>query len=151
MMGLKSPTDIIQLPTTLAEQNQTIETAKEIFNGVQDPSGLDAATKNAGKPAFLLNFYLATQADLSPMGLGTVVYIPVQISDREGGRKSVYFLDQNEEVLIGIYVTSEGLALKFMKRETGTTSPAQPGDVYSTRITNRDGELIFECQEKLWK
>jgi hypothetical protein len=100
-VSIKSPTAVIQLPTTLAEQNQAIETTKEMFQGVQDPSGLDAATTNAGRPAFLLNFYLATQADLSPMGLGTVVYIPVQITEREGGRKSVYFLDQNEEALIG--------------------------------------------------
>jgi hypothetical protein len=149
---LKSPADIISLPSTFEEQNRMIETLKEKFIAVQDPSKLDEATKNVGMPAALLNFYFATQVDLSSIHLGTVVHIPVMISKREGGRKSVYFLDQNEEVLAGIYVTCEGgMALRFVKRVTGSSLPAQVGDVYSTRITNRDGELVFEGREKLVK
>jgi hypothetical protein len=147
---LKSPADIIPLPSTVEEKNRMIDTLKENFIAVQDPSKLDEATQNVGMPAALLNFYFATQVDLSSIHLGTVVHIPVMISKREGGRKSVYFLDQNEEVLAGIYVTREGgVALRFVKRVTGSSLPAQVGDVYSTRITNRDGELVFEGQETL--
>jgi len=152
MEKLMSPADIISLPSTFEEQNRMIETLKGKLIGVQNPGQLDEATKNAGMPATLLNFYFATQVDLSSIGLGTVVHIPVMVSKREGGRKSIYFLDKNEEVLAGICVTREGeVALRFVKRVTGSSLPAQAGDVYSTRITNRDGELVFEGQEKLLK
>jgi hypothetical protein len=146
----RSPADIIRLPSTFEEQTRVIENLKGMFIGVQGPGELDAITEKAGMPASLLNFYLASHVDLSWINLGTAVYIPVEITQREGGRKSVFFLDQGEEVLAGIYVTSEGLALRFVKRVTGSSLPAQFGDVYSTRITNRDGDLVFEGQEKLW-
>jgi hypothetical protein len=146
---LESIVGISSTPSTSEEQNRIIDTLKEKLVAVQDPSELDEATKNMGMPAALLNFYLATQEDLSAIGLGKAVYIPVMISQREGGRKSIYFLDQNEEVLAGIYVTNQGIALKFMKRVTGSSLPAQAGDVYFERITNRDGELIYEGSTKL--
>ncbi len=150
MNKLKSPADVIPLPSTTEEQNRIMETLKENLKGVQAPDELDAATKNMGMPASLLNFYFATQVDLPGKTSGKAVFIPVQIAEREGGRKSLFFLDQNEEVLAGIYVTHEGgVVLRFVKRVTGTTIPAQAGDVYSARITNRDGELIFEGQEEL--
>lgn len=150
MNQLKSPVDMIRLPSTSEEQNHLIETLKEKFKEVQDPSKVDATIENVGMAASLLNFYLAIQVDLSWLGLGKAVYIPVQITEREGGRKSVYCLDQNEqEVLTGIYVTSEGLALKFVKRETGSGLPAEKGSVYRTSIKNREGDLIFEGKEEL--
>jgi hypothetical protein len=72
------------------------------------------------------------------------VYIPVQVSSREGGRKSLYFLAPGEEVLAGIFVTSDGIALRYIKRLTGKDVPAQTGDAYSERITSRDGRPVFE-------
>ena len=150
MEKLISPADIISLPSTFEEKNRMIETLKGKLGEVQDPSQLDEATKKAGMPAALLNFYFATPEDLSAIGLGKAVYLPVMISEREGGSKSAYFLEQNEEVLAGIYATSEGgIALRFVKRVTGSSVPAQAGDVYTTRITNREGELVFANQEKL--
>ena len=131
------------------EQNAEIMLKQDQFKEVQHPNELDAATKNAKIPAYLLNFYLATLVDLA--GLGSAVYIPVQITEREGGRKSIYFLDQNEEVLAGIYVTGDGIALRFVKRMTGSSLPAEPGDRYSTRITDRAENLVFEDQAVLWK
>lgn len=146
---LESIVGISSTPSTSEEQNRIIDTLKEKLLAVQDPSQLDEAAKNMGMPAALLNFYFAIQEDLSAIGLGKAVYIPVMISKREGGRKSVYFLDQNEEVLAGIYVTNQGIALRFMKRVTGSSLPAQAGDVYFERITNREGELIYEGSAKL--
>ncbi len=148
MNELKSPADIIRLPSTFEEQNRMIETLKEKFKGVQGPRELDAATTNEGMPASLLNFYFATQVDLPGQGSEKAVFIPVQIAEREGGRKSIFFLDQGEEVLAGIYVTCEGIALKFVKRMTGSSLPAQAGDVYCTTIKNRDREF-FQGEEKL--
>ena len=145
----QDPKSTIELPHNEEEQRLMAENMKEKFAGADPPDKLDATTKNLGMPASLLNFYFATQADLSSIGLGKAVHIPVQVSEREGGRKSIYYLDQNEEILAGIYVTSEGLALRFVRRVTGSSLPAQAGDVYSTRITNRAGELVFEGQETL--
>ncbi|SRR6266487_1129316 len=110
---------------------------------VRHPDEIDAVT-NAEAPASLLNIYLATPADLSPIGLGQALYIPVQISGRDGGRKSLYYLDEQEETLMGAYTTSQGIALRYMRRLTGQSKPAQTGDTYALRITNRDGEAIYE-------
>jgi len=115
---------------------------------VSHPSELDAATKNLSMPAFLLNFYFATLQDLSP--IGKAIYIPVQITEREGGRKSLFYLDQGEEVLAGIYVTDQGgVMLRYIKRVTGDSLPAQTGDIYSLRITSREGKAFFQGQGNL--
>lgn len=111
---------------------------------VAHPYQIDEATKNLGIPPRLLNFHLATPADLSSMGLGNMLHIPVAISKSEGGRKSLYYLEPGEEVLAGIFVSSNEIALRYIKRETGNETPAQTGDIYSLRITTRDGETIFE-------
>jgi len=76
-------TTLVRQPSVL-EQKQRIEALQEKFQGVRSPDELDAATKKEGMPAFLLNFHFATQADLSWMGLGQAMHIPVQID-----RKSV--------------------------------------------------------------
>jgi hypothetical protein len=154
MTQAKSPADIIRLPTfsTPDEKEREAWNLQEQFTGVKQPSDLDTATKGMNKPASLLNFHFATTVDLSLIGLGQAVYIPVQITDREGGRKSIFFLRQEDgEVLTGIFVTREdGIALRFMKRVSGSSLPAQPGDVYSTRITDRaEKNLIFEGEAKL--
>jgi len=149
MNGDKSPAEIIRLPSTRDEQDAHINAMLEQFKEVQQSSDLDTKTKDLGMPASLLNFYFATKVDLSSIGLEAAVYIPVQISEREAGRKSLYYLDQNEEVLVGIYVTGEGIALRLVKRVTGTGLPAQIGDVYSTKITNREGKSVFEGQAVL--
>ncbi|MFL5657632.1 MAG: hypothetical protein ACJ8CB_26050 [Ktedonobacteraceae bacterium] len=153
MTQAKSPADIIRLPTFSTPDEKELEAhnLQEQFIDVKQPSDLDTATKGMNKPASLLNFHFATTVDLSLIGLGQAVYIPVQVTDREGGRKSIFFLRQEDgEVLTGIFVTREGIALRFMKRVFGSSLPAQPGDVYSTRITDRTGKnLIFEGEAKL--
>jgi hypothetical protein len=146
---LKSPVEIIRLPSSKEEQDHTLRILKEKFKEVDHPKELDKTATDQGMPASLLNFYLATQVDLSWLNLGKAVFIPVQIAEREGGRKSVFFLDQGDEVLTGIYVTCEGIALRFVKRVTGISLPAQIGDVYCTTIKNRDRVPVFEVQEKL--
>ena len=154
MSEAKSSAEIIlqsiSLPSTFDEQDLVIKTLQEQFKQVDHSSKLDEATKGMGKPASLLNFYLATSVNLSWIGLPTpAVYFPVMITEREGGRKSLYDLEQNEEVLTGIYVTSEGIALRFVKRVTGNSLPPEVGDEFSTRMTNRAGQSVFEGQAKL--
>src|SRR5437762_1482286 len=124
------PEEIFCLPPTSndAEGRKTVEDTIARFKEVHHSSELDAVTKNMGMPASLLNFYLATRVDLSSsteIGIGKAVYIPVQITEREGGRKSIYGLLPGEEVLVGIYVTDEAIALRYMERKTGSSLPAQ--------------------------
>ena len=81
--------------------------------------------------------------------VGNAVHIPVQISEREGGRKSLYYLNPGEEVLAGIFVTDDGLALRHVKRLTGRGTPARTGDTYETRVTNAQGKAIHQEQGRL--
>jgi hypothetical protein len=138
----RSTEDIIRIPSTPLEMQKLLEQ-------VHHPDQLDKVVTDLHIPAFLLNFYLATPADLSSIGLGKAVHIPAQITEREGGRKSLYYLNPGEEVLTGIFVTSQGIALSFIKRDTGNTLPAQTGDLYSTRVTNLEGEVILQEQAEL--
>jgi len=122
---------------------------EKLLATVAHPDQIDEATKKFGVPARLLNFHLATPADLSSIGLDNMLHIPVAISKNEGGRKSLYYLEPGEEVLAGIFVSSNEIALRYIKRETGSGTPAQTGDIYSLRITTRDGEVVFEDRGEL--
>lgn len=106
-----------------------------------DAEKIDMATKNAGIPAALMNFHLATKWHL-PM-LGTVMHIPVQVSKREGGRPSLWTLKQGQEVLAGIMVTSDEMVLRYVKRETGSSPTASTGDKFTMRFTTRDGRHLL--------
>ena len=130
----------------LAEAPAAVEDLK---NSVRRPEDIDGATRRLGIEPRLLNFNLATPVDLSEMGLGRAVHIPVQISEREGGRKSLYFLNPGEEVLAGIFVTDDGLALRYVKRLTGRGSPARTGDTYETRVTTADGKAVHREEGRL--
>ncbi|HEX8139269.1 MAG TPA: hypothetical protein VF544_17030 [Pyrinomonadaceae bacterium] len=123
--------------------------AERVLGSVSGPEQIDDVTKRAGLGARLLNFNLATPVDLSYAGLGKVVHIPVQISEREGGRKSLYFLNPGEEVLAGVFVTDDGLALRYVKRLDGKGTPARTGDMYQTRVTTAQGKAIFQEQGRL--
>jgi hypothetical protein len=116
---------------------------------VRRPEDIDGATTRLGIEPRLLNFNLATPVDLSHMGLGKAVQIPVQISNRDGGRKSLYFLQPGEEVMAGIFVTDDGVALRNVKRLTGGDTPARSGDTYETRVTTTQGETIYREQGRL--
>src|SRR5437016_1696750 len=138
----RSPEDIIRISSIPS-------TTETLIKRVHQPSELDEAVKNLNIPASLLNFHLATPLDLSLAGLGQVVHIPVQISEREGGRKSLIDLEAGEETLAGIYVTNRGIALRFIQRVTGSSLPAQTDDTYRVRLTNREGEVAFQGTLKL--
>jgi hypothetical protein len=123
----------------------------QLGNMVDGPADIDEATKALGIPARLVNFYLATPADLSGFGIGVekAIHIPIAITTREGGRKSLYYLEPGEEVLAGIFVTGDSLVLRYIKRETGEGVPARTGDQYNIRLANRDGQNLFQEQGTL--
>src|SRR6266566_5138071 len=114
--GAKLLEFLISLPEDTARIPELPPLAAKLFQQVYHPDEIDEATKNLQIPASLLNFYLATPIDLSSVGLGQAVHIPVQITAREGGRKSLYYLKAGEEMLEGIYVTNQVIALHFIKR-----------------------------------
>jgi hypothetical protein len=123
--------------------------ANSVLERVERPEDLDPVSKELNVPAQLINFHMATLSDLGMLGLGQAVYLPVAISEREGGRESLYFLRPGQEVLAGIFVTNSGIALRYVKRETGSELPAQSGDVYTERLTTREGKALFAGQGKL--
>lgn len=116
---------------------------------VNHPDDLDLATDRLGISPWLINPHLASPVDLSDLGLGKAVHLPVQISRKCGGRKSLYYLHPGEKVLAGLYVTGEGLALRYMARETGHSVPARNGDEYTEEIRNIRGELLRQRSGRL--
>jgi hypothetical protein len=137
-----TPAERIRLP-------ETPPLVERLTPWVHTPEEIDDATSELGCPPYLFNPYLAAPADLSPLGLGHAVFLPVQISRRDGGRRSLLDLEAGQEVLFGIYVMASGIALRFMARDTGDGLPAQHGDLYSTRLTTRDNEELFHDQGAL--
>lgn len=111
-----------------------------------NPSEIDAATIELGIPPFLLNLGLATATDLSflNIGLGKSVYVPRQVADREGGRKSQYLLCKGETTQAGVYFTDCGMLLRSVTRVTGESEHAETGDVFMEQLRTRDGRLIYE-------
>lgn len=114
-----------------------------ILNVVSHPDDIDSACSNLGIPARLMNFNLATPVDLTNYNMGECIHIPIAITTREGGRTSLYYLPQGEEVLAGIYVNSDGYAKRYVKRLTGMGTPASEGDVYQERWVNYDESYTF--------
>jgi hypothetical protein len=126
-------------PVSLTKVREIGTTLSDIAS---HPDELDDLTSRLGIPPILVNAHLATEIDLSAMGLGKAIYIPVQISGRHGGRKSLYFLHAGEKVLSGIFVTSVGIGYRYTTRETGDTIPSRTGDRYSEEIRGADGKVL---------
>lgn len=116
---------------------------------VNHPADIDAATNRLGIPPFLINPHLATTVDMSFIGLGAGINLPIQISTRRGGRKSLYFLHPGEKVLASIVATSRGLALRYVSRETGRSIPAQAGDEYSEEFRDVEGNVLSHSKGRL--
>jgi hypothetical protein len=116
---------------------------------VNHPDDLDPATDRLGIAPSLINPHMASAVDLSDLGLGKGVHLPVQISRRRGGRKSLYYLHPGEKVLAGLYVTGEGMAFRYMARETGRSIPARTGDEYSEEIRSIRGDLLQQRRGRL--
>lgn len=116
---------------------------------VSHPADIDAATERLGISPSLINPYLATTVDLSFLGLEDGVNLPVQISRREGGRSSLYFLQPGQKVLASIVASSQGILLRHVSRETGNSVPAQAGDEYSEEFRDLAGEVLLHRRGQL--
>lgn len=120
--------------------------AVQLQKTISSPEQLEDMTARAGVPAALLNYNFAVPMDLSAIGMGRGIYIPVMISADHRGRKSLLFLQKSERTLAGVFASESGLALKYVTRETGTTFPAQTGDVFREEWTNREGTSLFTAR-----
>lgn len=116
---------------------------------VNHPADIDAATDRLGIPPFLINPHVATTVDMSFIGLGAGINLPIQISTRRGGRKSLYFLRPGERVLASIVATSHGLVFRYVSRESGRSVPAQGGDEYTEEFRDMEGNVLSHCEGKL--
>jgi hypothetical protein len=99
---------------------------------------IDTVTAENGLTARLYNFYLATRLIL-PLGEG--LHVPVQISQRSGGRKSLYLLQVGEETIAGTFITSSDIFDWHVRRESGSGGQAQTGDIYTSWNVTLDGSV----------
>ncbi|MDD4150958.1 MAG: hypothetical protein PHE33_13120, partial [Bacteroidales bacterium] len=118
---------------------------------VNNPAEIDNATAALGIPPFLLNLYLATSTNLRflNIGLNEAVYIPRQITERDGGRKSQYLLRKGETTQAGVFMADSGMMLRYVTRLTGESEYAQTGDIYLEQYLTRYGKLIYEADGTL--
>lgn len=120
-------------------------------NPPKGPEDLDKLRAEAGMEARQFDLYAATPVDLTALGVGKAVYVPVAISKEYGGRPSLFWLKPGQETLAGAYITDDGMLLRYVRRESGDTEVAREGDAYSERMTNRDGKVLFEGKGTLEK
>lgn len=119
---------------------------KQLLQELRGPQDHDRATKQLGMDALLLNPHFANQIETP---LGQALYIPRQISERDAGRKSLYFIKAGEEVMTGIYVIGPTIYYRVVRRDTGEGIPAQTGDLYTDIITTQENEVVSETQGTL--
>ena len=119
---------------------------KPLLQEIRGPQDHDRATRQMRTDALLLNPHFATQIETP---LGQALYIPRQISEREGGRKSLYFIKAGEEVMTGIYVIGPTIYYRVVRRDTGQGPQAQTGDLFTDLITTQENEIVAEAQGTL--
>lgn len=112
---------------------------KRLFSTAKIPDELDQIATSLGIPARLANFYLAAELDTK---LGTGLYIPVQISRREGGRISTYYLNPGEAVITGVIVINAKLFYREVTRKSGESKPARTGDKYIEKLLDSNYNVV---------
>ena len=130
--------------STLAEKPKYMDDLKGLVN---KPEELDQATDKLGIAPSLMNLKLATPADLSflNIGLGEAVYLPQQITEKAGGRKSAYRLAKGESTTPGVFITGQGMLQRVITRMTGESCTAKSGDIYREQYLTMDGKLVYEA------
>lgn len=129
--------------------SSTQSIANAMTEMVRQPADIDRATELLGIPASLVNPALSSSVDLTFLGLGLAIHIPVQVSDRDGGRKSLYYLQPGERALTGFLATKDALISRYTTRESGNSMPAATGDEYSEELRGADGSVIAKLYGKL--
>jgi hypothetical protein len=111
---------------------------------VSSPDKLDSACQTLKIEPKLVNYNLATPVNMRDYGLsGEGVHLPVQISDKFGGRSSIYLLKPGQEVMTGLFIVGKNMYLRSIKRLTGNSTVATDGDEFQERLTSLDGRELF--------
>ncbi|HEU4742200.1 MAG TPA: hypothetical protein VFS50_11465 [Meiothermus sp.] len=134
--------ELLPSPLTFADHRvqSMIETVYQL--GITHPLQLEPALTNLGLAPRLINPPFATTV-CTP--LGKMLHIPVQISTKAEGRLSLYFLPVGEETLAGYLINSQGeIYERRVKRETGSTIPAQTGDEFRVQLRTLKGEVLWD-------
>ncbi len=122
---------------------------EKLLRMVDHPEEIDQAVARLGVPSSLVNPYFATPVNLSHFDLEDGIHLPIQLTARPGGRKSIYFLHAGEKVLTGLVITGNRLLLSYVARETGCSIPAESGSEYSEELRTREGKLVSKIQGSL--
>ncbi len=70
---------------------------------------------------------------------GTVVHLPVHVSDRDGGRQSLFALGPGQETIAGLYMVQDHLYERRVTKRTGTDA-VRVGDAFTETITDMAGK-----------
>lgn len=143
--------------TTVQVSESAIKTIDSYWLGqamgeVNHPRDIDERTSKAGLEPTLLNPYFAQQADLSALNIPGVqqgLAIPVQISDRKEGRKSVFFAGKDQPVNDMMIATPSGMIASEITRTSGNKERAKEGDQYVWSLKSLTGKTIFSINGKL--
>lgn len=141
-----NPSLKLQAENILKKACDKISGLNEMVKQVKSPTDIDSVSTSLGLIPCLANFSLATEVE-TPLGNG--LHIPVQISNRDGGRKSLYYLEPNEETLAGMYVIEGKIYKRYIRRESGQGVPAKTGDSYSKRITTLEDKNVYSTSGTL--
>jgi hypothetical protein len=112
-----------------------------LLDEIQGPDDHDRATRALGLEAKLYNLNFSSGVETP---IGPSLYLPIQISEREGGRKSTYFLTAGEEVVTGTYVVERAPYDRAVRRDTGESMPAATGDWYTESIVSANREVVSQ-------
>lgn len=118
--------------------------------GAKSPLELDKVLRHMGLEPRLVNPFLATK--VSYLGR-TYLYLPIQISDDPGGRRSIYFLDTGEDLPTGFIIPVQEekldeILVRWIERVTGE-GKAKTGDQFVERVRKLNGEVLAESRCEL--
>ncbi len=70
---------------------------------------------------------------------GTVVHLPVHVSDSDGGRQSLFALGPGQETVAGLYIVQGKLYERRVRKRNGTNA-IRVGDAFTETITDMAGK-----------
>ncbi|HEX8818873.1 MAG TPA: hypothetical protein VF794_03035 [Archangium sp.] len=130
----------------MTKAQQQVPQLGRVMSELRGPDDHDRATAALGLEATLANFHMRSTVTTP---LGPALHIPVQISKRDGGRKSLYFIKTGEQVIAGVYVIGSELYYRAVRRDSGEHVPAETGDLFTESILSTDGAVVHESQGRL--
>ena len=106
---------------------------------------VDKATASLALNPGLYNMALSNEMATR---LGVGLHIPVAISEREGGRKSLLNLTAGEETQTGTFLINARVFHQYLTRVDGSDTPAKQAD-YHEKVTTANGQTVYEQTYRL--